>query len=97
MILHCMKKSIWEERESKEYWGQRNLHAERFLHCSTIEYFWHIVWIFEEEQDEFVIICIDEKKLESPVRYEDGDKCAPIFKRRRWKVCEKSRVCGNQR
>lgn len=78
-ILHCMKKSIWEERKNKEYWGQRNLDAEGFLHCSTIDYFWRIVWHFEEEQDEFVIVCIDEKKLESEVRYEDGDNCGRTY------------------
>lgn len=79
MILHCMKKSIWEERKNKEYWGQRNLDSEGFLHCSIIEYFWRIVWLFEEEQDEFVIVCIDEKKLESEVRYEDGDNCGRTY------------------
>ena len=79
MILHCMKKSIWEERKNKEYWGQRNLDTEGFLHCSTIGYFWRIVWLFEEEQDEFVIVCIDEEKLESEVRYEDGDNCGRAY------------------
>ena len=48
-----MKKFIWEERKNKEYWGQRNLDSEGFLHCSTIEYFWRIVWLFEEDDDEF--------------------------------------------
>ena len=79
MILHCMKKSLWEERKNKEYWGQRNLDAEGFLHCSTIEYFWRIVWLFEEEQDELLIVCIDEEKLESEVRYEDGDNCGRAY------------------
>ena len=79
MILHCMKKSLWEERKNKEYWGQRNLDIEGFLHCSSIEYFWRIAWLFEEEQDEFVIVCIDEEKLESEVRYEDGDNCGRAY------------------
>lgn len=79
MILHCMKKSVWEERKNKEYQGQRNLDTEGFLHCSSIEYFWRIVWLFEEEQDEFVIVCIDEEKLESEVRYEDGDNCGRAY------------------
>ena len=79
MILHCMKKSIWEERKNKEYWGQRNLDTEEFLNCSTIGYFWRIVWLFEEEQDEFVIVCIDEEKLESEVHYEDGDNCGRAY------------------
>ena len=79
MILHCVKKSIWEERKNKEYWGQRNLDAEGFLHCSTIDYFWRIIWLFEEEQEEFVIVCIDEEKLESEVCYEDGDNCGRAY------------------
>ena len=79
MILHCMKKSLWEERKNKEYWGQRELDTEGFLHCPTIGYFWRIVWLFEEEQDEFVIVCIDEEKLESEVRYEDGDNCGRTY------------------
>ena len=41
--------------------------------------FWCIVWLFEEEQDEFVIVCIDEEKLESEVRYEDGDNCGRAY------------------
>ena len=79
MILHCMKKITWEERKNKEYWGQITIDAEGFLHCSTIEYFWRIVWLFEEEQDEFAIVCIDEEKLESEVRYEDGDNCGRAY------------------
>ena len=49
------------------------------LHCSSIEYFWRIAWLFEEEQEEFVIVCIDEEKLESEVRYEDGDNCGRAY------------------
>ncbi len=62
MILHGMKKSTWEERKNKEYWGQRNLDAEGFLHFSTVEYFWRVAPNFDKVQDEFVLICIDEKR-----------------------------------
>ena len=27
MILHCMKKSTWETRKNKKYWGKRNIDA----------------------------------------------------------------------
>ena len=79
MIIHRMKKSLWEERKDKAYWGQRNLDAEGFLHCSTIEYFWRIVWLFEDIKEEFVIVCINEEELEAEVRYEDGDNCGRAY------------------
>ncbi len=79
MFLHCMKKSTWEERKNKEYWGQRNIDAEGFLHCSTVEYFWRVAPNFDDVKDELVLVCIDEEKLESEVRYEDGDNCGRAY------------------
>ena len=76
MILHCMKKSIWEERKNKEYWGQINLDAEGFLHCSTIEYFWRIIWLFEEEQEEFVIVCTSDSSFSSSMQTITNSSCS---------------------
>ena len=78
MILHCMKKSTWETRKNKKYWGKRNIDAEGFIHCSTIEYFWRVAPNFADADEELVLICIDENKLEAEVRYEDGDNCIII-------------------
>lgn len=75
MILHCMKKTTWETRKNKEYWGKRNVDAEGFIHCSTVEYFWRVAPNFTDVEDELVLICLDENKLEAEVRYEDGDNC----------------------
>lgn len=75
MILHCMKKSTWEERSRKECWGRRNLEADGFIHCSTVEYFWRVAPAFQEVQEELVLVCIDENKLRAEVRYEDADHC----------------------
>lgn len=75
MILHCMKKATWEERKNKESWGKRNIEAEGFIHCSTVEYFWRVAPIFSDIEEDLVLICIDEDKLKSEVRYEDGDNC----------------------
>ena len=79
MILHCMKKSTWEERKSKEQWGRRDIEAEGFIHCSTIEYFWRVAQNFQNVQEELVLLCIDEKALKSEVRYEDGDNCGRFY------------------
>lgn len=79
MILHCMKKTTWEERKNKECWGQRNINDEGFIHCSTIEYFWRVAVNFASITDEMVLLCIDESKLQSEVRYEDGDNCGRAY------------------
>ncbi len=73
MILHCMKKSLWEGRKNKLSWGEREIQTEGFIHCSTVEYFWRVAPNFKESADKLVILCIDENKLQSEVRFEDGD------------------------
>lgn len=73
MILHCMDKCIWEERKDKVTWGKRNIEADGFIHCSEPEFFWRLVPYFEGMKKKLVILCIDEKKLVSEVRYETGD------------------------
>ena len=79
MILHCMKKATWEERKNKEYWGQRNIDVEGFLHCSTVEYFWRVAPNFDNVTDELVLVCIDEEKLEAEVRYALQMQCIFLF------------------
>ena len=79
MILHCMKQSTWEERKNKQYWGQRNIDAEGFIHFSTIEYFWRVAPIFSDVKEPLVLVCVDENKLIPEVRYEDGDNCGRYY------------------
>lgn len=79
MILHCMKKSTWEERRNKDFWGKRNIEAEGFIHCSQPEFFWRVAPNFDNIDDELVILCIDESKLSAKVKYEDGDNCGRSY------------------
>ena len=79
MILHCMKRTTWEERKQKDSWGKRNIDAEGFIHCSTVEYFWRVAPNFMDIEDELVLVCIDENKLKSEVKYEDGDNCGRYY------------------
>ena len=79
MILHCMKKETWLERKNKQFWGKRNIEAEGFIHCSTVEYFWRVAPNFKEINEELLLLCIDESKLKSEVRYEDGDNCGRFY------------------
>ena len=71
MIAHCMEKSKWNTVKNEAYWGQQDVEAEGFLHCSPVRYLWRVLPNFEKEEEDLVIICMDETKLEAEVRYED--------------------------
>lgn len=73
MIIHCMKKRSWEEAKNQDSWGQNDIDRYGFVHCSTAEYLWRVLPGFEDDPDERVLICIDENKLLSEVKYEDHE------------------------
>ena len=79
MILHCMKKSTWQERKNKTSWGKRDIQTNGFIHCSTVEYFWRVAPNFKNIKEELVLICIDENKLKSEIRYEDENNCNRFY------------------
>lgn len=79
MILHCMKKEIWEEIKNKKFYGEDNIKSEGFIHCSPVEYLWRVAPNFQTITDELVLLCIDTDKLESEVRWEDGDNCGRCY------------------
>ena len=79
IILHCMKKSAWDAIKDKEYWGEKELAAEGFIHCSTPEYFWRVAPVFNDISEELVILCIDKTKLSAEVKFEDGDNCGRAY------------------
>ncbi len=79
MILHCMKKSTWEERKNKESWGKRNIEAEGFIHCCQPEYFWRVAPNFDDVKEEMLILCLDESKLSAEIKFEDGDNCGRAY------------------
>ena len=75
MILHCMKRADWDVCKHKASWGEANIEAEGFIHCSTVAYFWRVAPNLIGIEEEQVLLCIDESKLKAEVRYEDGDHC----------------------
>ncbi|MGM9658250.1 MAG: DUF952 domain-containing protein [Eubacteriales bacterium] len=74
-----MKKTTWDERKNKDCWGRRDLEAQGFIHCSTVEYFWRVAPNFSDVKDELVLVCIDENKLNPEVKYEDADNCGRAY------------------
>jgi uncharacterized protein (DUF952 family) len=72
-ILICMEKNLWSERKNKKLWGKRNLKTDGFIHSTAIRFFDQVAPYFKEIKDELVILCIDENKLKSEIRYERED------------------------
>ena len=79
MIIHCMLECTWNERKNNKEWGHEEIAQEGFIHCSTIEYFWRVAPNFKPITQAMVLLCIDESKLKSEVRYEDGDNCGRYY------------------
>lgn len=79
MILHCMKRSTWEQRAKCSCWGKRNLERDGFIHCSPPEYWWRVAPNFTNTEEPLVLVCIDEERLLAEVRWEDGDDCGRLY------------------
>ncbi len=80
MIIHCMTEELWNKRKDEKEWGDEEIEVEGFIHCSTVEYFWRVAEShFNNLIRPLVLLCIDESKLKSEVRYEDGDNCGRYY------------------
>ncbi len=73
MILHCMKEKSWNKVKNKKSFGKKDLRKYGFIHCSSVEYFWRVAPNFKDVKEKLVLICIDEDKLISEIKYEDSD------------------------
>lgn len=79
MILHCMKEKSWNKVKNKKSFGKKDLRKCGFIHCSSIEYFWRVAPNFKDVKEPLVLICIDEDKLTSEIKYEDSDNCGRYY------------------
>lgn len=79
MIIHCMQEKSWNKVKNKKSFGKKDLRKYGFIHCSTIEYFWRVAPNFRDVKESMVLICIDENKLISEIKYEDSDHCGRYY------------------
>lgn len=79
MILKCIKKSVWDLNKDKKEWGEEELQACGFIHCSTIELLLRVTPKFKNIDEEMVILFIDENKLVAKVKYEYSNKLDGYF------------------
>ena len=70
MIIHCMKKENWEKEKDDEFICYEELEGEGFLHNSRPEHLWRILPRFEDKEEDYVLLCIDEDKVINELKYE---------------------------
>ena len=75
MILHITPREAWETSVPGGYYKPSSLDSEGFIHCSTVEQTVDTANQFYPNQQGLVLLCIDENKLESKVKFE-GPACA---------------------
>ena len=78
VILHCINKSSWGKVKNRKIWGKELIEKEGFIHCSTIGFFWRVAPNFKDVNEDLLLV-IDENKLVSKVKYEDGDNCGRAY------------------
>ena len=71
-IIHCIKKSIWDEIQNQNSYTTSMLDDEGFIHCSDVETF-HLVadFMFKDDKETLVLLCIDTSKIQAEVVWED--------------------------
>ncbi len=72
MIYHIVSKSDWAAVGNSPYYRGDTLDTEGFIHCSTIEQVLDTANYLFKGREDLVLLQIDESKLKSLLKYEDG-------------------------
>ncbi len=70
MILHITTHREWENAKIEGEYLTPSLESEGFIHCSTFKQTVDTANIFFKGQTGLVLLCIDEDKLKSKIKYE---------------------------
>jgi uncharacterized protein (DUF952 family) len=70
MIVHIVKRSEWELAVGRGTYAHDSLRAEGFIHCSTIAQVVDTANRFYREQDDLVVLCIEQSRLNAELKYE---------------------------
>ena len=80
MIVHITTKEDWKRAQSNRKYIASSLDNVGFIHCSTVRQVVDTANLFFKGQKELILLCIDENRLKSELKYEDptgGKKHAP--------------------
>jgi len=70
MIAHIVKRSEWAEALGRGSYAHDSLRAEGFVHCSTLAQVIDTANRFYRGQDDLVVLCIEESRLNAELKYE---------------------------
>ncbi len=70
MIYHVVKAHEWNEQEAADYFAPSSFNQEGFIHCCTQLQLAGVLERYYKGQTELLLLTINEKALEFPVKYE---------------------------
>lgn len=71
MIYHITSSQAWQEAQKLGEYKAHSLETEGFIHCSTEEQVIKVANAFYQGQSNLIVLCIDPKKLTSPLKWEE--------------------------
>jgi uncharacterized protein (DUF952 family) len=84
MIAHIANRRDWAEALECGTYAPESLRAEGFIHCSTIAQVIDTANRFYRGQDDLVVLCIEESRLNAVLKYEPpamqrGESAGALF------------------
>ncbi len=71
IVLHIIAQKDWENAKAAGVYRPSSLASEGFIHCSTIHQAVRTANTFFKGTPGLALLCIDERKLAAPCRWED--------------------------
>lgn len=71
MIVHAVKKAEWKKAKIEGIYKGDTLELEGFIHCSPIEKIVDVANYNFKGEKGLILLCIDEEKVISEIRWED--------------------------
>lgn len=72
MIYHIVSAAVWQQQTPDQSYAHPSLKEEGFIHCTGEQPL--LVWVanhyYQNERGDFVILCIDEAALQSPLQWD---------------------------
>lgn len=71
MILHIIKRKVWEQIKNEEFYCCDTLATEGFIHCSLPKQVVKVADSHYKEEVGLVLLCIDPVLVTAELRFED--------------------------
>ena len=70
MIYHITTQSAWNTAQTQGVYSADSLANEGFIHCSSRQQIIPVANAFYRDVDDLILLCIEEDKLTSPLKWE---------------------------